>query len=237
MIQVSCIMPTTTGRIFFLPLAIAYFLRQDFVHAELVIIDDSPQDEIRNIIPVSDKIRYIHHPSRFSSVGSKRNYACAQSRGTIILHWDDDDWYASDWITRQVHTLLSNDADICGLNNLNFFNPVTDSAWHYIYNYNPDPWVAGATLAYQKGHWEKHPFKDMNVGEDNDFVWNTGARIAAQTYTDGFVSILHDNNTSPKHTYDAQWKPQSVTEIKRILCDDFFSYLIQPATTIPNDGV
>jgi glycosyltransferase involved in cell wall biosynthesis len=230
-------MPTTIGRIKFIPLAIAYFLRQDFTDAELVIIDDSPQHEIENLIPDSDKIRYIHHPSKFTSVGSKRNYACAQSNGDIILHWDDDDWYAPDWISRQVETLLLNDADICGLNNLHFFNPSTDNAWHYIYNYNRNPWVAGATLAYKKGHWQKHPFKDMNVGEDNDFVWNTVAKIVAQTYTDGFVSILHNSNTSPKHTSDSQWQPQSTDEVKRILRNDFSNYVLKPATTIPNDGV
>ncbi len=38
-------------------------------------------------------VRYLQLPQR-ASIGAKRNLACAEARGELIAHWDDDDWYA-----------------------------------------------------------------------------------------------------------------------------------------------
>ncbi len=70
---------------------------------------------------------------------------------------------------------------------------------------NPMDWVAGGTLAYWKSFWEKHPFKDLQNGEDDDFIQNSGAKLFIHDYTDGFVALLHPHNTvirsfeNPKH--------------------------------------
>ena len=220
---VSCIMPTSSARQQFIPLAIRYFLRQDYPHTELIILDDGPKPQ-DGLIPVLPQLSYIHIPQQFSSVGAKRNYACSLAKGTIILHWDDDDWYAADWISRQVQALETADAGIVGLSSLHFLNPVSGQSWKYIYNYNNKPWVAGATMAYLKTVWEQHGFPDMQVGEDNEFVWNAGTKVIAHAYTEGFVSILHRRNTSPKHTSDRQWKPVPVAELQRILGSDMEAY-------------
>lgn len=220
---ISCIMPTSAARKDFIPLAVAYFLRQDYANAELIVLDDG-EESVESLIPGTERIRYVRPPGSFSSLGDKRNHACKLAKGEIILHWDDDDWYAPDWISRQVATLESQQADICGLNTLYFFNPALGQAWKYVYSYNKHPWVAGATLAYRKSVWEQQPFRSVDVGEDNQFVWYTKARTVAHEHTEGFVSILHGNNTSPKHTHDAQWNPFPVAEIARILGDDFDRY-------------
>lgn len=221
---VSCIMPTSAARQQFIPLAISYFLRQDYAPAELIIVDDSPQSQ-QHLIPALPGIIYLHIPERFSSVGAKRNYACSLTKGSIILHWDDDDWYASDWISRQVSVLEATHAGIAGLSSLWFFNPAAAKCWQYTYDYNNRPWVAGATMAYLKTVWEQYPFPDMQVGEDNEFVWNAGAEVAAHNYTNGFISILHGKNTSPKHTADRQWKQSSLAEVQQILGEEIAGYL------------
>ncbi len=117
---VSCIMPTSAARSLFIPLAVRFFSRQDYPHAELIIVDDSPQPQ-HHLIPALPSVVYIHVPQRFSTIGAKRNYACAQAKGNIILHWDDDDWYAPDWISKQVAALENTPAGICGLSALHFF--------------------------------------------------------------------------------------------------------------------
>jgi glycosyltransferase involved in cell wall biosynthesis len=220
---VSCIMPTSSARQLFIPLAIRYFLRQDYPHTELIIVDDGPQSQ-ESLIPALPQLSYIHVPQKFSSVGAKRNYACSLTKGSIILHWDDDDWYAADWISKQVAALETSGAGIAGLSSLHFLNPARGRSWKYIYDYNNKPWVAGATMAYLKTVWEQHAFPDMQVGEDNEFVWRAATTVQAHNYTEGFVSILHDRNTSPKHTTDRQWKPVPVAEIQRILGGDWDAY-------------
>jgi glycosyltransferase involved in cell wall biosynthesis len=95
----SCIMPTANRRRF-VPGAIAQFLAQDYNGAELVILDDG-DDPVADLIPSHPAIRYVRTP-RHRSLGAKRNAACEAARGDVILHWDDDDWYAPHRIRIQV---------------------------------------------------------------------------------------------------------------------------------------
>jgi len=57
---VSCIMPTYNRRAF-VPQAIYYFLRQDYPNKELIIVDDGT-DEVGDLIPGDERIRYIGSP-------------------------------------------------------------------------------------------------------------------------------------------------------------------------------
>jgi len=199
---ISCIMPTA-NREKFIPLAINNFLQQDYPYAELVIIDDG-LESIKSLIPHNSKIKY-HYTEPLGTIGIKRNFACEKSIGEYILHWDDDDWYASDWISRQVEAHLSNEVDITGLNKVIFYSPSMNKRWMYEDTDLERPWLCGATMAYKRSFWESHRFIDIQVGEDYDFVWNSGARVLAIDYLQGFVAILHPHNTSikpvenPKH--------------------------------------
>ena len=80
---VSCIMPTGNRRSF-VPQAIRCFLRQDYPNLELVVIDDGAQSS-RDCVPESDRIRYLRLDQKMT-LGAKRNFACEQARGEIIVH-------------------------------------------------------------------------------------------------------------------------------------------------------
>lgn len=205
---VSCIMPTA-NRQKFIPLAISYFKAQDYSNAELVIIDDGLESSA-HLIPKDSKIRYFYSEP-LGTIGIKRNHACEKAKGDIIMHWDDDDWYAPDWISRQVNALNSSAADITGLNQVIFYSPSIDKHWMYQDLDLEKPWLCGATMAYHKSFWQAHPFIDIQVGEDYDFVWNTGARTYALGYTKGFVAILHAHNTSIKPVEDIRHKKKGTT--------------------------
>ncbi|WP_082036087.1 glycosyltransferase family 2 protein [Pedobacter lusitanus] len=208
---VSCIMPTA-NRQKFIPFAIDYFLKQDYPNAELVIIDDGIES-IAPLIPIDNpKIRYFYSEP-IGTIGIKRNYACDKAQGEIIMHWDDDDWYAPEWISRQVDALITSEADITGLNRVIFYSPTVESRWVYEDSDPEKPWLCGATMAYRKSFWKDHLFIDLQVGEDYDFVWNSNAKIFAHDFFEGFVALLHPNNTSikpienPKHKKNpTPWK-------------------------------
>jgi len=200
---VSCITPTA-NRQKYLPLAIDYFLKQDYPNKELIIVDDGIKTSAP-IIPDHPQIKYFF-TDPLGTIGIKRNYACGQASGEIILHWDDDDWYAGDWISRQVEAQQSSGADITGLNRVIFYSPSVDKKWMYEDTEEDKPWLCGATMAYKKSFWEAHPFIDLQVGEDYDFVWNSGAKIFALDYLQGFIAILHAHNTSIKPVEDPRHK-------------------------------
>lgn len=204
---VSCIMPTA-NRLKFIPLAIDYFLNQDYRNVELVIIDDG-KEPVGHVVPNHHRIKYFY-TDPIGTIGMKRNYACEKARGEIIMHWDDDDWYAHDWISRQLKALESSDADICGLNDITFFSPLRNKFWRYADQQTERPWLSGATMAYRKSFWQEHPFKDIQIGEDYDYIWNSGAKILAHDYTKGFVATLHAHNTTLKPFEDARHKKHAI---------------------------
>ena len=212
---ISCIMPTMASRSSFLPQAIKGFQQQSYPNKELVILADEPC--LWSVLTKDPSIQFVLASSPDSSIGRKRNEACYHSWGDIIMHLDDDDWYASDWVERQAALLLKSGAELSGLSSVLFYAPENAKAWRYQYPSGYKPWLAGATLAYRRSLWERYPFRPLQVGEDNDFVWNSGGSIATLDYQDGFVSRIHDNNTSPKRTSGAFWTPYPTASITQLL--------------------
>lgn len=208
---VSCIMPTA-NRERYIPFSISDFLKQDYPNTEIVIIDDGKRP-IVSLLPDDERIKY-YYSNQVNSVGIKRNIACEHAKGEIIMHWDDDDWHAGDWISKQVHFLTTSEADICGIEHVHFFSTITDTLWKGTALNRNNPyirgWINGATLAYHKSFWEKHPFKDLAAGEDDDFLNTSGARLYAHDYIDGFISILHPGNTVPKYFEKKSHKHQRI---------------------------
>ena len=202
---VSCIMPTANRREF-VGRAVRQFLEQDYPNRELLIVDDG-EGSAPDLPTDSSNIRYFRLGQR-SRVGTKRNYACEQARGEIIVHWDDDDWMAPWRLSYQVEELLASGADACGLNRLYFYEPQSRQAWDYIYPPGEPPWLAGGTLCYWKKFRDRNRFPDLQVGEDNSFVWSPAAkRLHAHPDRGFYAALIHSGNTSPKLIAQDRWRP------------------------------
>ncbi len=206
-----------------MPQAIKYFLRQTYKSTELIVIDDGP-DPVEELIPHDERIRYYRTPGGLT-LGAKRNLACQYAQGEIIAHWDDDDWYAPHRLEYQVQALLAEDAEICGLSQLLFYDIEQHRAWHYIYPPDVQPWLAGGTLCYRRAFWETNRFADIDVGEDACFMWTQRPkRLAVLTDPNFFVGIVHPKNTSPKETEGSYWHSLAVDNIQQALGDDWTFY-------------
>jgi ADP-heptose:LPS heptosyltransferase/2-polyprenyl-3-methyl-5-hydroxy-6-metoxy-1,4-benzoquinol methylase len=228
---VSCILPTYDRRMFFAQ-SIDYFLRQDYPHKELIIVDDGT-DCIADLVPNGPPIRYIRLNQRHT-VGAKRNLACGEASGDIILHWDDDDWMA-DWrITYQVDQLSNSSADICGLDRLLYYEQSSQRAWEYIYPPAGKTWVAGNTLCYRKSFWQRHPFLEINIAEDARFVWQAERSQVLRLDNPSFiVGLIHGGNVSPKVTAGSYWNPRPISVVHELIGDDrrFYEGGIAPKGT------
>lgn len=202
--MISCIMPTADRRDF-VPDAIRQYLAQDYPNRELIVVDDG-EDDVSDLIPPDPSIRYYRLPPG-RSLGAKRNFAVEMARGDVIVHWDDDDWRSDRWVRSQVTTLLSEQADICGLDRILFYEPATRRGWRYVYD-DTRPWVAGSTLCYRRDYWCANPFGDLTIGEDNAFVWSDRAqRIVLNAHADQFIATIHGANTSRKDYTGYRWQP------------------------------
>lgn len=225
---VSCLMPTADRR-HFVPRAIEHFLRQDYPHRELVIVDDGDY-AVADLVPRDPRIRY-HRTARQRTIGGKRNLACSLARGALLAHWDDDDWVADDRLTRQVDALGASGAEACGLSTVRFFDPVRRRAWEYRWTDARRAWAAGATLLYRRALWERRPFPELRVGEDTRWVWSLppGA-LHVMRDADWFAALIHPRNTSQKQTRDSHWHPVPLPILQSALGAewDFYAALAAP---------
>jgi glycosyltransferase involved in cell wall biosynthesis len=216
---VTCIMPTADRRRF-VSQAISYFQAQDYPNKELLVLDDGEQS-IAELTRDTNQVRYVRLDQK-SAIGAKRNLACKEARGDIIVHWDDDDWMASWRLSYQVQALIENNAAVCGLDKLYFYEPERDQAWQYVYPGRARFWVAGATLCYLKSFWRENPFPNINVGEDTRFVWGGGARkMIALPDSSFYVAMIHPGNTSRKRTSDPRYRPVASEQIRQLMGGDF----------------
>jgi len=200
----TCLMPTADRRRF-VPRAIAQFLAQDYPDRELLIVDDGT-DRIEDLVPDDPRVRYVGLNQRLV-LGAKRNLACEQARGELIVHWDDDDWSAPWRLRYQVEQLTAAAADVAGLDHILFHDPAAGEAWEYQYPRGGASWVYGATLIYTKAFWRRNPFPLLNVGEDSRFVWaNVPKRVLAHDDHRFFVATVHTANTSRKDTRGHRWR-------------------------------
>jgi glycosyltransferase involved in cell wall biosynthesis len=215
MTLVSCIMPTANRRRF-APEAIRLFLAQDYDDKELIILDDG-EDAIADLIPEDPRIHY-QRGSRREPIGVKRNLLCAAAHGEIIAHWDDDDWYAPWRLSRQVAAIIDDGADLCGLDDVLFFDPVARRGWEYVYPSGGTPWVYGATFCYRKSLWQRTRFPEIAVGEDTSLVADLrGARLSVLPEIGMYVGLIHGGNTGRKRTQDPVWRPQPEERIAAIV--------------------
>lgn len=231
---VSCIMPTHNRRRF-VAQAIAYFERQDYPFRELIVVDDG-DDAIGDLVPVDDRFRYVRIAEHMP-LGRKRNLACEQSRGEIICHWDDDDWYARDRVRRQVDGLLRSGCEVCGVPEILHYRLHAGEAWLYSSLPGERRWVGGGTLVYHRSAWEHDPFPDVHVGEDAAFMWQLEPdRVhALPESTDLYVALLHDRNTASKNLADRRWTRRPLDEVSRLLTGDraFYAALRNGGVTPP----
>lgn len=219
---VSCIMPTYNRRSF-IPLAIKYFLRQDYACKELIILDDG-SDPVKDLVPEHPSIYYEHLPEKIT-LGEKLNRAAEKSGGEIILQWDDDDWYAGNRITYQVKTLLDSRKDICGINQLYYYNLISREAFKYSYPKNLKPWLLGSSLCFRRELWKHHKFVHTNIGMDGRFVWGVSPEQIEVLEDYSFaVHMIHKHNVCPKRTSGNWWHHFPKDEIAKIMGEDWNLY-------------
>jgi glycosyltransferase involved in cell wall biosynthesis len=221
---VSCIMPTY-NRPGFVREAVRCFLRQDYPNLELVIVDDGT-DPVAHVLPDDPRLRQIRLSEK-KNVGAKRNIACASARGEFIVHWDDDDWYPPDRISRQMAALRADRRlEICGTSTLFYYDAGMSRAWRYRYHGNGRPWVAGNTLAYRKSWWTSHPFPEIQVGEDSHFVWAAPSNAVCDLmFPELCVSRIHSSNTCRKQTIGTYWQEWQVAELESLLTNEWPQFL------------
>lgn len=195
---VSCIMPTFNRRAF-VPLALERFREQSYPSRELIVVDDGT-DPIGDLVQDEPGVRYIRLDHR-ASIGAKRNRACAEARGEIIAHWDDDDWYSADRLARQAAPILRGEADVTGLDNRFVLQMPVGRFWTVNRRLHRTMFtcdVHGGTLVYRRSLWTAGiRYPEVNLAEDAMFVRDAvrrGKRLTRVENDGTFVYVRHQRN-------------------------------------------
>jgi len=147
--------------------------------------------------------------------GSLRNQVIAQTpAGSIIAHWDDDDWSCPTRLAEQVSFLQSTGANIVGYRDMPFYDVRTQQVTFY--KQPNQHYALGTSLMYWRSVWEQHPFIEVAGDEDSKFEHAVGfdkVQTQSSIYTfepcgtkelrhnrhsPMMVARIHPGNTSPK---------------------------------------
>lgn len=196
---VSCIMPTK-GRGCFVAQAILYFQRQHYPNTELIIVydeDDMPQ--FCHAVP--ETVRWVSVPAGLT-VGEKRNRACEAAGGSIIAHWDDDDWYGPERLCRQVNPIISGEADITALTSYPVFGVDSWQFWRMSNGLHRQIFFAdvhSGSLVFAKRVWEGGAYyPNESLAEDASFLRaaiDQGAWLGRVNGDGLFIYVRHRTNT------------------------------------------
>lgn len=103
--------------------------RQTYQDVEWLILDDSPTPSAFFVNLIALRVKYFYFKTRLT-VGEKRNYLVEATSGEVIVHFDDDDYYAPIYVEQMVDGL--GDADFFKLSG----------------------WFAYSTIDQFFGYWE-----------------------------------------------------------------------------------
>lgn len=110
---VSIITPTYE-RAWFLAETARWVRAQSYANYEWLVLDDSREPCAALAAAADGRIRYRHVTERMT-IGAKRNKLLDEARGEIIAHFDDDDYYAPEYLRTMVELLEAHAADFVKL--------------------------------------------------------------------------------------------------------------------------
>jgi glycosyltransferase involved in cell wall biosynthesis len=167
--------------------------RQDF---EWLILDDGPEPS-SYFAEVSDpRIRYHHLAGAKMLVSAKRNWLCERATAKVIAQFDDDDYYAPDYLATMLARLEQKGADITKLSGwfvysaqlkrLGYWDTAHTLGLHF--TFGPEPVLNaffnqtppdnmknnyagyGFSYVFRKSMWETTPFPHVEYASDFGFV-------------------------------------------------------------------
>ncbi|NLJ98908.1 MAG: glycosyltransferase [Tissierellia bacterium] len=205
------------------------FLSQTHEKKELIIIlnyDNPNMDKWESIISSHNNVQVYPLASRYS-LGKCLNYAISVSQFPFIAKFDDDDYYAPNYLSDMAKPFHFTDASVIG------------KATTYVYFSNKQilairnvdrdnryvSRVEGPTLFFKKSIFNKVQFRNKNLGEDIKFCEDcikNGFKIYS-TNKDHFVYIRNDKD---QHTWriDNDYFLNNCTIISET--NDFKNYIL-----------
>jgi len=196
---VSVCTPTYNRRPFFSTL-FECFKNQDYPMSriEWIIVDDGT-DKIKDLVESSNipQIKYFELDEK-KTLGFKRNYMHDQSKGSIIVYMDDDDYYPPDRISHAVDRLLKNPKALCaGSSELYIYFKHIQKMYQFG-PYGPNHATAG-TFAFRRDLLKITKYNETAcLAEEKEFLHNYTIPFVQLDSLKTILVFSHNQNTFDK---------------------------------------
>jgi glycosyltransferase involved in cell wall biosynthesis len=204
----------------------AIVLAQSEQNFEWLILDDGPEPSAY-LAQISDpRIRYHHLLGPKMKVSAKRNWLCERANAAVIAQFDDDDYYAPNYLSVMLARLGTSGADITKLSawfvysaqlkRLGYWDSAHTLGLHF--TFGPEPVLNaffnqvtpenmknnyagyGFSYVFKKTMWEQAPFPHVEFASDFGFVSTAiakGCRLDHFADTEGLcLHVLRRDNMS-----------------------------------------
>ena len=196
---------TCTNRSSRMENVIRNYLRQRYQPKELIIIlnnNSMNRKEWQLRVGKYSGIKVFQLDERVS-LGECYNFAVEHTVFDYVAKFDDDDYYAPNFLTGEMAAFDYTYADIVGKSSrFIYFQDLSILAYHEAYpQFSYVSYVIGATMIVRKEVFRHLRFRDITVGEDTEFQKDclaAGRKIfSVDKYN--YVTIRH--HSSDPHTY------------------------------------
>ena len=198
--NVSVITPTHNRQYLF-DLAIRNFTNTDYPQdkIEWIIVDDTPNASLNDILPKQENIKYIRLDTK-KSIGEKRNIAIENSNYEFIVCMDDDDYYPPVSVKQRIASLIHLDKNLVGCTGLGILevNKIISAVSYSSYIDEYYTRFFEASLAFRKTFWENNKFKDTNIYECENMIKGNLLDIEEIQWYDVIISLSHYKNTNSR---------------------------------------
>jgi glycosyltransferase involved in cell wall biosynthesis len=109
----------------YLSKAIGSVLSQDYIHHEIIVVDDGSIDDTRSVAQSYETVKYIYKSNQ--GLSAARNTGIENSTGDFLVFLDADDWLFNDALSTNMH-YLNDRPDVAFVS-----GAFTDVCMHYGY--------------------------------------------------------------------------------------------------------
>ncbi|GGF97978.1 polysaccharide deacetylase family protein [Paenibacillus abyssi] len=228
MISIIC----CTMRQHFIENVFKNYERQDVKEKELIVIlnrDDMDQKKWEQRAKGSQGVSIYRLPES-TSLGGCLNYGVRKSKYDLIAKFDDDDYYASKYLKRQIREIEKQKADIvCKRSVFVYFEKDKKLAVHLHGEENKFVFtpggIKGATLVFKKKIQQKVKFPELNVSEDYQFIKASVQKGYKVYTTDKYNYACIRRKTPGHHTWRV--RDDSLLGRSKLICktSDFKPYI------------
>ena len=205
------------------------YQRQNYKNKELIVILNDNSLNLNDYLIEAQKypnVRVYQLPAR-NSLGHCLNYGVRMSKYNYIAKFDDDDYYATNYLTDSMHTLRTTNADIVGKR----AHYMSLSGTNYLllrYGRMENKYsaiVQGATLLVRRHVFNRISFPNQNRGECVKFCSDCKAHgfmiYSGNKYN--FAAIRRKN--SKDHTWIVSYRKLLAKNVKVLKINNFKKYV------------